>query len=110
MSNASLDSLLSELVNRVADAVAERLSCQETKTTQDDGLKDEPWMAHYLDVSQPTLQRMRSAGEVPFIRLGRRVAYHPPTVLAALSRKSQNKEGGGRSDRQHPRTRNQEEL
>lgn len=94
MRDTSLDVLLSELVNQVADAVAERLSHRETKTTQDDGLKDEPWMARYLDVSQPTLQRMRSAGQVPFVQLGRRIAYHPPTVLAALSEKGQEKKGG----------------
>ncbi|MBI1312458.1 hypothetical protein GC176_14295 [bacterium] len=91
MRDTSLDLLLSELVDQVADAVAQRLDRRETQP-QDDGLKDEPTMAQWLDVSQPTLQRMRSAGEVPFIRLGRRVAYHPPTVLAALSQK--NEKGG----------------
>ena len=92
MCSTSLDVLLSELIERVADAVAERLSHRETKTTQDGGLKDEPEMAEFLGLSQPTLQRKRSAGDVPFIQIGRRIAYHPPSVLAALSR--QNEEGG----------------
>lgn len=91
MTDTSLDVLLNELVDRVADAVAGRLNQQDSQP-QDDGLVDEPRMAKWLDVSQPTLQRLRASGDVPFIQLGRRIAYHPPTVLAALSGKS--KEGG----------------
>ena len=92
MRDTSLDELLSNLVDRIAAAVAAQLKHHDTKSTHDDGLEDEPGMAKRLTVSQPTLQRMRAAGEVPFVQLGRRIAYHPPTVLAALSRK--NKEGG----------------
>ncbi len=92
-SSHDVDALLAALVDQVAEAVAERLKQRESQPA-DDGLRDEPSMAKWLDVSQPTLQRMRSAGEVPFVRLGRRVAYHPPTVLAALSTKGQRKKGG----------------
>jgi hypothetical protein len=85
--------LLDGMVNRIADAVASRLAQQMPQTALTDDLVDEPTMAQRLNVSQPTLQRMRSAGEVPYAQIGRRIAYCPQQVLAALTHnKSQGSE------------------
>ena len=92
MRNTSFDGLLTSLADLIADAVTERLADRVSQPPQNEQLVDEPEMARRLNVSQPTLQRMRVAGDVPFIQLGRRIAYHPPTVLAALCQK--NEEGG----------------
>jgi len=85
MTNTSLDQLLAGLVDRIADAVAARLAEQSAQTQSTDEVVDEPAMAERLGVSQPTLQRLRAAGDVPHVRLGRRVKYRPSDVLAALS-------------------------
>lgn len=81
----NLGRLLEILVDRVADAVASRLAEQIPPVAPAEPLLDEPTMAQRLNVSQPTLQRMRAAGEVPFVQLGRRIAYRPEQVLAALT-------------------------
>jgi excisionase family DNA binding protein len=77
--------LLKSLVDQLADAVALRLAEQLPKAAPADDLVDEPTMAQRLNVSQPTLQRMRSAREIPFVQMGRRIAYRPEQVLAALT-------------------------
>tara|TARA_R110002072_G_scaffold303108_2_gene493854 strand:+ start:15028 stop:15324 length:297 start_codon:yes stop_codon:yes gene_type:complete len=77
--------LLKSLVDQLADAVASRLADKMSKAASTDDLVDEPTMAKQLNVSQPTLQRMRAAGEVPFVRMGRRIAYRPEQVLVALT-------------------------
>lgn len=38
-----------------------------------------------LGVSHDTLYRLRKARKIPFVRFGRNVRYHVPTVLAAKS-------------------------
>lgn len=78
--------LLDGLINRIAEAVAARLAEQMPQAAPTDDPVDEPTMSQRLNVSQPTLQRMRSAGEVPFVQMGRRIAYRPEQVLAALTR------------------------
>lgn len=85
MTDTSLDQLLASVVDRIADAVAERLADQLPAPERQDELKDEPTMADRLKVSQQTLQRMRAAGVVPCVKLGRRVLYQPCEVLAALT-------------------------
>jgi len=86
MADTSLDALLDVIADRLADAVAVRLESKQNPPTEHDGLVDEPEMAKLANVSPQTLARNRKAGQVPFVQLGRRIAYHPPTVLAALSR------------------------
>ena len=82
---------LAGLVDRIADAVTERLAERLPAPRPVDELVDEPVMAERLGVSQPTLQRLRTAGGVPCVRLGRRVLYRPADVIAALS---QQQKGG----------------
>lgn len=80
-----IDRFVEELVNQLADRVASRLAEQMPKAAPAEDLVDELTMAQRLNVSQPTLQRMRAAGEVPFVQMGRRIAYRPEQVLAALT-------------------------
>lgn len=81
----TIASLIDALAERIADAVAARLADQQQRTTLADELVDEPAMSELLGVSQQTLQRLRAAGDVPCVRLGRRVLYQPDVVLDALS-------------------------
>ncbi len=78
-----IDRFVDELVNQLADRVASRLAEKMPKVAPTDDLLDE--MAKRLCISQQTLQRMRAAGEVPFVQMGRRIAYRPEQVLAALT-------------------------
>ena len=84
MSRSSLDEFIADLVDQIAEAVAGRISCEPTQEPTGE-LVDEPTMAKRLGISQPTLQRQRAAGKVPFVRLGRRVLYSPAAVEAALN-------------------------
>ncbi len=77
--------LLDELAKRVASQIIDQLPVLARNREIPDELLDEPAMANRLKVSQQTLQRMRTAGEVPCIRMGRRVLYRPVDVLEALS-------------------------
>lgn len=86
MPDTSLDALLDVIVDRLADAVAVRLEAKQDTPTRPDGLVDEPAMAELLaGLSPQTLQRHRKAGDVPFVRMGRRVLYRPADVFAALT-------------------------
>ena len=86
-SSRQTDGFMAQLVELIAEAVAEKLGQHFSKPEVGDELLDEPTMAEQLGVSQQTLQRRRAAGEVPFVRLGRRVLYRPADVFAALSEK-----------------------
>lgn len=92
MTDFSFDQLLAGLVDRIADAVTERLAHRIQPSELDDELLDEPTMADRLKVSQQTLQRLRTSGAVPYIKLGRRVSYRPAAVIAALT---EQQKGGG---------------
>lgn len=83
-SSADLDRLLNDLADRIAEAVTEKLSQQTTDVNQSDGLLDEPAMAKRLGISPQTLRRRRMKGEVPCVRVGRRVVYKADDALAAL--------------------------
>ncbi|MDA0284774.1 MAG: helix-turn-helix domain-containing protein [Planctomycetota bacterium] len=83
----NLDQLLNQLASQIADSVVVKLRWAMPEAEQARDLEDEPTMAEQLGVSQQTLQRRRTAGEVPFVRLGRRVLYRPADVFAALSEK-----------------------
>tara|TARA_R110002072_G_scaffold302354_1_gene484871 strand:- start:49637 stop:49921 length:285 start_codon:yes stop_codon:yes gene_type:complete len=86
MTDSSFDfeRLVAQLATRIADDVASRLAEQDRQQSAVDGLVDEPAMAARLNVSPQMLQRMRKAGEVPFVPMGRRVLYRPAHVLDAL--------------------------
>lgn len=85
MSSTSLDLLINELVERLADAVASRLDSKLQSPQEREGLVDEPRMAEIAKVSQQSLQRRRKAGVIPFVQCGRRVLYRPDDVIAALT-------------------------
>lgn len=78
---------LDELADRIAERLAERMG-------RNDGarLVDRVALAERLGVSVPTIERRQAAGELPCIRVGRRVLYDPAVVIAALS--SGDKKGG----------------
>jgi excisionase family DNA binding protein len=77
--------LIDSLAEQVADVVMKRLAEREAESVSATALIDEPTMAGQLQVSQQTLQRMRVSGEIPHVRLGRRVLYRPSDVLAAIT-------------------------
>lgn len=56
------------------------MNTNEPTTTQ---LLTEQQAAAELGVSHDTLYRLRKARKIPFIKFGRTVRYHVPTVLAA---------------------------
>ncbi|NQV24422.1 MAG: hypothetical protein HQ518_08645 [Rhodopirellula sp.] len=86
------DRLINDVVDRVADAVTQRLLDRipelQAGFSQSAGLVDEPTMAGIAKVSQQSLQRRRRANEIPFVQCGRRVLYQPDEVIAALSSKN----------------------
>jgi len=86
MRNASLDSLIDELVERLAVAVASRIDSKLQTPQKRDDLVDEPQMAEIANVSQQSLQRRRKSGDIPFVQCGRRVLYRPGDVIAALTK------------------------
>jgi len=81
----AVDGLLSMIVDKVADAVVERLGVTLNQPAGHDELVDEPAMAQLAKVSQQTLQRRRKAGDVPSVKIGRRVLYRPADVIDALT-------------------------
>jgi len=85
MRSYNIDSLLNDLIDRLADAVAARLESRLPQSHQPNELTDEPEMAKRLGISQQSLQRRRKAGDIPAIRCGRRVLYRPADVLSAMS-------------------------
>lgn|GEM_PF-1218816 len=79
------DDLLDALIDRMADTFAQRvLDRLPAAKPANTVLVDSPEMAKRLGISQPTLDRLRAAGTVPCIRIGRRVQYSPDAVIAAL--------------------------
>ena len=81
------DTWLDDLIERLADAVADRIASRQRpnpQTSAPDGLVDEPAMAERLHISQQSLQRRRKAGIVPAVKCGWRVLYRPDDVIAAL--------------------------
>lgn len=83
-----LDALLADVTDRIVDSVAARLAEVVKNSRPVDELQDEPTMAKLLGVSSQTLKRRRKKGEVPYVRLGRRVLYNPAAVFDAVSKNS----------------------
>lgn len=83
--STSTDDLLAIVIDRLADAVAQRLADRlPPAPPTDTDLVDGPEMARRLRISQSMLHRMRAAGKVPCVRIGRRVLYRFDDVIAAL--------------------------
>lgn len=47
-----------------------------TGSNQTSRLRDEPWSAEYLGTTPSHLRRLRVRGELPHVRIGRKVRYH----------------------------------
>lgn len=75
---------LERLADLVADRVAERLAGAPR-------LVDRVRLAELLAVSVATVERLTAAGELPIVRMGRRVLYDPGECIAA--RAAQQKGG-----------------
>jgi hypothetical protein len=54
------------------------------------GLIDQPEFLNRVPVSRKTEYNWRIAGKIPFIKIGKRVLYHWPSVEAALLRMQRN--------------------
>lgn len=59
---------------------------KKRKSNPDSHIVDETVVLERLPICRRTLKNLRDQGKVPFIRLGRRVLFHWPTVEAALLR------------------------
>ncbi|WP_417750046.1 helix-turn-helix domain-containing protein [Rosistilla oblonga] len=70
-------------LNQLGLVIAERLALQPL-------LVDCVELAPLLSVSVETVKRYTSKGQIPCVRIGRRVLYQPETVLAALAEATVN--------------------
>lgn len=75
-------SLTPQELERLADAVAERLAA---KLLDQPKLVDRVELARVLGVSVPTIERLSATGAIPVVRMGRRVLFDPAAVIAARS-------------------------
>lgn len=75
-------SLSPQEIAALADAVAEQVV---DKLTSRPRLVDRYELAKLLSVSVPTIERLSAAGDIPLVRMGRRVLYDPAAVIAARS-------------------------
>ena len=82
-----VDRLVNHLAARVADEVAQRLGNHSGGSRFEDEPHDCVATANWLKVDLQTLERLRRAGKVPYVQVGRRVLYRPAAVLDALSSK-----------------------
>lgn len=71
---------LASLTDAIAEAVAAKMATMPR-------LVDRNALAHLLGVSVPTIERMQSDGQIPVVRLNRRVMYDPDAVVNTLSRR-----------------------
>lgn len=79
--------LLNDLAAQVANEVVERLANYSGSSKFEDEPQDGVTTAQWLKVDPQTLDRLRKAGKVPYVQVGRRVLYRPAAVLDALSTK-----------------------
>ena len=60
---------------------------QQTAPASEEAFLDEKQILERLPISRRTLANYRTAGKIPFVRLGgRRILFHWPSVEAALLR------------------------
>ncbi len=76
-------------IDRLADAVADRVAVKLAAQSDPDGLMDVHGAAAFYACSVPTVERLTAAGEIPSLKVGRLRRYS----RAALIEKS-NKKGG----------------
>jgi excisionase family DNA binding protein len=69
---------LSELADALASRLAEHIAKQSS-------LLDYHGLAEWLSVSVPHIERLKRTGKIPFVPLGRRVAFDRRAVLDALT-------------------------
>ncbi|GAA4455343.1 hypothetical protein GCM10023156_29170 [Novipirellula rosea] len=86
---------LANLTEAVASAVYAKMQ-PLLATASAPRLVDGDRLAELLGVSRPTVDRMRSSGEIPSVSIGRRRLYDPNAVIAALGESSNEK--GAASD------------
>jgi hypothetical protein len=53
---------------------------------------DEPEMLREIPVSRRTMKGWRDSGKIPYLKIGKRVLYHRPSVREALLRAQRNAE------------------
>ncbi|WP_430453679.1 helix-turn-helix domain-containing protein [Rhodopirellula europaea] len=70
------------LVSRIQAAIADVLAESRHRPPQ---LVDGDELARLLSVSSQTVARMRQAGSIPFVEMGRLIRYSPDAVVAALA-------------------------
>ena len=88
LSDLTIEALLAKICDMVADRLADRLP-KQTHHVHPDALVDGPEMAKLLgDISPQSVDRLRKAGTVPAVNIGRLVRYRPESVIAALERAS----------------------
>ncbi len=75
---------MDEFVKLLADGVADRLAEMPLLVNKDK-------LAQLFAVSVATIGRLKAAGKLPTVRVGRRVLFDPAACIAALS--SNNEEG-----------------
>ena len=69
-------------LNRLADALADRLAARLSGAPGGDGLVDVHGAAELLGCSVPTVERAVRRGEIPSIRVGRLRRYRRADLLA----------------------------
>ncbi|WP_417733013.1 helix-turn-helix domain-containing protein [Rosistilla oblonga] len=73
-------------LNQLGLVIAERLAKQPL-------LVDSVDLAPLLSVSVETVKRYTAKGQIPCVRIGRRVLYQPEAVIDALAQASSNERG-----------------
>lgn len=63
---------------------------QEHSEKQNALVIDESSLLNRVPFSKRTLFNLRTTGKLPYIKLGRRILYHLPTVEEALRRQQRN--------------------
>ena len=80
----TLDALLHALLHALANLVADKLADRLPAPTSGPELWDGPATAGRLGISLQKLDRMRKAGQVPYVPLGRSIRYELGAVIDAL--------------------------
>lgn len=75
VSNSDLRDLICEAVQHAIPRSESRTDWLSNKAAQD-----------YLELSRPTLQRLRSSGKLPFSKVGGKIYYRRADVEALLER------------------------
>lgn len=75
------------MINDTLHAIAGATESEPaTVSTQSQTFVNEAAILGMIPVCRRTLKSMRDRGEIPFIRIGGRILFHPPSVQTALLR------------------------